>query len=119
MYELFVRTLSQGLQAFMPVAVFLACWVGGRNSIYSPAKVPAIGIFALAGVMVLVLAWRMFRHPSSPLPPLIGAHIRLVLVLQAAVCYFAAPWDLGPICAGILLLLWPVSRVVSRRFYAS
>jgi hypothetical protein len=39
MYELFVRTLSQGLQAFMPVAVFLA-YVrrDGRTGMAAPAR---------------------------------------------------------------------------------
>jgi hypothetical protein len=60
----------------------------------------------------------MFRT-ATPLPPLIGAHIRALLLLQAATCYLAEPTEFGPWAAGVLVLLWPVSRFVGRWFYAS
>ena len=92
---------------------------GIQNSLYSPEKLPAVFLFLvpLAGACLLLV--RLLRQPPAPLPPCIGAHIRLLLPLQAAVCWFGASQDIGPQCAAILLCLWPVSRLVSKRFYAS
>ena len=92
---------------------------GALNALWAPAKAPSLAILLLAIVMVLTLAWRMFRQPAPALPPMIGAHIRLLLPLQAAMCYMAAPWDLGPPSAAVLLAFWPLSWLVARRFYAS
>ncbi len=52
-----------------------------------------------------------------PTPPVIGRLIRLLIPLQAAFCAYTG--GLGLICAGLLLLLWPISSAVSKRFYAS
>jgi 4-hydroxybenzoate polyprenyltransferase len=92
---------------------------GVMNAVWAPAKFPSLAILLLALVMVLAFAWRLFRQPPPPLPPIIGAHIRLLLPLQAALSYMAAPWDLGPPCAAVLLAFWPLSARVARRFYAS
>jgi hypothetical protein len=55
MYELFVRTLSQGLQAFMPVAVFLAsARREGRSDLVAPARwaiVLAVPLTVVAGYL--------------------------------------------------------------------
>jgi hypothetical protein len=77
-----------------------------------------VWLFVLTALGGLVLLTRLLRAPS-PLPPLIGAHIRLLLPYQAAACWFGASQSIGPECALILLALWPVSKVVSKRFYAS
>jgi heme O synthase-like polyprenyltransferase len=92
---------------------------GVKNSLYSPDKMPAVLIFILPVIGAALLLKRLLVNPPSPLPPIIGAHIRLLLPLQAAVCWFGASQELGPACAIILLALWPVSRLVSKRFYAS
>jgi hypothetical protein len=97
----------------------LACAGGAMIALASPDKAPAAGIFLTAALAAAWLAVKMFAKQRPPLPPLIGAHIRVLLPLQAAFCYTANPWGLGPPIALILLCLWPVSRLVSRWFYAS
>jgi len=61
---------------------------------------------------------RLLRQPPPPIPPAIGQLIRLLLPLQALFCV-ASQSIPGGIAAAVLLVLWPVSRNVSRRFYAS
>jgi 4-hydroxybenzoate polyprenyltransferase len=105
---------------FLPILPLLAGGsFGALNALYAPDKFPALILFALPALGALVLLIRMLSNPGAPLPPLIGAHIRLLLPLQAAVCWLGASQDQGPLFAGILTLLWPISRLVSKRFYAS
>ena len=61
---------------------------------------------------------KLNREPAPPIPPIIGQLIRLLLPLQAIWC-IASRSLAGAIAAAVLLALWPVSRAVSRRFYAS
>lgn len=61
---------------------------------------------------------RLTTQPPPPIPPIIGQLIRLLLPLQAAFC-IASRSLAGGVAAAILIALWPVSRAVSRRFYAS
>jgi 4-hydroxybenzoate polyprenyltransferase len=104
---------------FLPVLALLpGLAIGIQNALYSPDKVPAAILFGvtLAGGLNLL---RLLLARPFPLPPLIGAHIRLLLPFQAAACWFGASQSFGPAFAVSLLSLWPVSRVVSKRFYAS
>jgi 4-hydroxybenzoate polyprenyltransferase len=80
---------------------------------------PAIYLSVIGIGAVVWLAMLMFHKPAPPLPPLIGSHIRLLLILQAATCYVADPWVLGPPAALVLVLFWPASRSLGRWFYAS
>ncbi len=109
------------------LAMLLACGAGISYDFNGPATVPAVFIFALAALMTLWLCVKLFRQPG-PLPPLIGAHIRMLLPLQAAICYTGSPpgepfagepWSAGRLSAILLLCAWPLSKAVSRRFYAS
>ena len=55
--------------------------------------------------------WRRTETGNPRIPPLIGALIRGVIFIQAAFCALsggAAGW----IAAGVLLALWPISRLV-------
>jgi len=104
---------------FFPVLALLpGVVVGLQNARYSPDKTPAVWLFVLTVAGGVLLLQKLLRKPQ-PLPPLIGAHIRLLLPLQAAACWFGASQSLGPEFAVTLLLCWPVSRLVSKRFYAS
>ncbi len=104
---------------FLPtLALFPGLAIGLQNALYSPDKLPAAALFSLTFAMALWELRTLLTRPF-PLPPLIGAHIRLLLPLQAAACWFGASQDIGPACALVLLALWPVSRLVSKRFYAS
>jgi 4-hydroxybenzoate polyprenyltransferase len=105
----FLPALTLGLGAFMGIS----------HALQAPDKAPSAFLFALPVLGALLLLVRMLQKPAPKLPPLIGAHIRLLLPLQAAVCWFGASQSVGPLFAGILLVCWPLSRGVSRRFYAS
>ncbi|HEY3899365.1 MAG TPA: UbiA family prenyltransferase [Chthoniobacter sp.] len=61
---------------------------------------------------------RLMRQPPPPIPPTIGQLIRLLLPLQALFCV-ASRSVTGAVAAALLIVLWPISRNVSRRFYAS
>lgn len=61
---------------------------------------------------------RLTHEPPPPIPPIIGQLIRLLLPLQAIFC-LASRSSAGALSAGLLLIFWPISRNVSRRFYAS
>lgn len=113
------RSTLPGSARFLPVLALLpGVFVGAQNALYAPDKVPAALLFALTVGAGCVLLLRLLSKPF-PLPPLIGAHIRLLLPLQAATCWFGASQTVGPACAVGLLCLWPVSKLVSKRFYAS
>jgi hypothetical protein len=75
--------------------------------------------FAVALVFVAAEVGRLFQKDAPPLPPAIGALIRVLLPLQAALCV-VFPWSLqARYCAIGLLFLLPISRWVGQRFYAS
>lgn len=114
------RSKAPASARILPLIPLLAgALFGIKNSLYSPDKFPAVFLFLLPVLGAVVLLRRLFSTPPPPLPPMIGAHIRLLLPLQAAVCWFGASQELGPLCACVLLALWPVSRLLSKRFYAS
>ena len=113
------HTTMPGSARFFPVLALLpGVFIGLQNALYSPDKMPAALLFALTLAAGVLLCRRLLVKPF-PLPPLIGAHIRLLLPLQAATCWFGASQSIGPACATGLICLWPVSRMVSKRFYAS
>jgi hypothetical protein len=104
---------------FLPVLALLpGLFMGVQNALFSPDKVPSAALFGLTLLGALSLLRLLLSRPN-PLPPLIGAHIRLLLPFQAAACWFGASQSLGPAFAISLIALWPVSKAVSRRFYAS
>ncbi|HEV7405701.1 MAG TPA: UbiA family prenyltransferase [Chthoniobacteraceae bacterium] len=113
------RDRAPVLARLLPIIVLaLTAAYGIVNAGYAPDKTPAIMLYALVVAEVLCLAVEMFLKPV-PLPPFIGAHIRALLLLQAATCYIAEPTEFGIWAAGALLCFWPVSRTVGRWFYAS
>lgn len=113
------RTTVPGSARLFPVlALIPGVFIGFQNALYSPDKMPAALLFAFTFGAAALLCRRLLTKPF-PLPPLIGAHIRLLLPLQAATCWFGASQSIGPACAIGLICLWPVSRLVSKRFYAS
>ena len=97
----------------------IGCVFGARNATYAPDKTPAAAIFFLAIFGGILLMQRLLSKNAPPLPPLVGAHIRLLLPLQAAICWLGASQSSGPTWAIIFLCCWPLSKIVSRRFYAS
>jgi len=92
---------------------------GLQNALYAPDKLASGLLLIVTLFAALLLLRQLLTKPVPALPPLIGAHIRLLLPLQAAACWFGASQGIGPACALILLAVWPLSRLVSKRFYAS
>ncbi len=80
---------------------------------------PGPATLALALTLVLIELRRLTRQPPPPLPPVIGSLIRVLLIVQCAFCLVHRPSPIALLCAMGLLILWPVSRAASRRFYAS
>lgn len=76
-------------------------------------------LFAVTLFFVSLEAGRLFRAQPPPLPPVIGALIRVLLPLQAALCLVFGASPHARIAAGALLLLMPLARLAGRRFYAS
>lgn len=73
----------------------------------------------IAFIMVLIEIGRLFRKDPPPLPPVIGALIRVLLPIQAAFCVAVPISQTTQATAIVLLLLTPVAQIVGRRFYAS
>jgi hypothetical protein len=79
-----------------------------------------LGIFMAAGVTAQIM-----RDPMPPLPPRIGSFIRILPILQAALCVVPSigggvaktPASLG--CALALLACVPLHAWLARKFYAS
>jgi len=83
---------------------------------------PATACCACAVVLVLRETIMIFRREGgavTPLPPRIGALIRLLLVLQAALCLVVPLSEMSWACAVVLLLFYPLNGWLARRFYAS
>ncbi len=81
---------------------------------------PGALVAALA-TTVYIFAVAMFarRETADPrIPPLIGSLLRGLLFLQAAFC-LASRSAAGIIAALALIALWPLSRALGKRFYAS
>jgi 4-hydroxybenzoate polyprenyltransferase len=83
----------------------------------NPALVSS-AIFVIAAFSAWQIAFTLLRDRAAPVPPQIGNLIRLLLLLQAGFCAASATMD-GMSTAVLLVLLWPIARVLSRWFYAS
>ncbi len=84
---------------------------------FTPPAVTAALVIAVYITGVTLLARRETENPA--IPPLIGKLIRALILIQAVFCAVSGG-PAGWICAAILALaLWPLSRIVGRRFYAS
>ena len=81
--------------------------------ICAPMAILGVAVFNAAAA-ALTLA----SDSSAPVPPVIGQLIRLLLLAQTAFCAAVGSGP-GSLAAALLILAWPISRAVSRRFYAS
>ncbi len=112
------RASAPGYAKWLPAAMLIAGFaaffplVGGLN------RLPTLALFVLTVVISTQSAWQLTVDPLQPLPPVIGRFIRLLLPLQAAYCSAAGDMAASAF-SGTLILLWPISRIVGRRFYAS
>jgi hypothetical protein len=79
---------------------------------------PALAALALTVGMIAFTVIGVWKK-KVPLPPSIGALIRVLLIIQAFYCLLAPASAWARAFACLLLALWPISRAVSKRFYAS
>ena len=91
----------------------------------SSGLISSTPLFVIAIASALQVALRLDRDAATPVPAEIGKLIRNLLLLQAAYCASVAALgaffgDSTPyIATASLVALWPVSRLLSRWFYAS
>jgi hypothetical protein len=128
---------APGYAIFLPLIGPLLM-LGFTQTLNLPASVAAL----LATVMIAFTAIRVWKK-KVPLPPSIGAMIRVLLIIQAFYCllppshakklslmrrhtpgpvFFCQSSPPSPVAwasACLLAALWPMSRAVSKRFYAS
>lgn len=110
------RTLPYITLAVVIVGFFFAAIDRAHVLSYTNIWLYLIGAYTLyAGYKI---HRRLTHHPAPPIPPMIGQLIRLLLPLQAIFCV-ASRSTAGAISAAVLLILWPIAKSVSRRFYAS
>lgn len=111
-----------GSRRWLPCAAVGLMFAGFYALAIPSREVPALGLaasVALAGIS-FYWAWRCGRTlacPQTVIPPIVGALIRGLLPIQAAFAVLAVPDGMAAGC--LLLLLWPVSVRMGRRFYAS
>jgi 4-hydroxybenzoate polyprenyltransferase len=79
----------------------------------------ATTLFAISLVLTAAEVGRLFRKDAPPLPPVIGALIRVLLPIQASLCLVYPATRDARFTAIALLVLMPVSRIVGKSFYAS
>ncbi len=97
----------------------------GLNVLLGASLAPAFTVASLAAAALVaayitavsLLARRETENPA--IPPLIGRLIRALILIQAAFCAIAGG-TLGLASAVVLsLVLWTLSRIAGKRFYAS
>ena len=112
------KSAAPGFAKWLPAAAIAGGMVNFVPMVNDPNRTSTLALFVLAFFISAQVAWRLTREPHQPIPPMIGTLIRMLLVLQAAYC--ASSGDLvGSLAAAVLIVLWPFSRAVGKRFYAS
>jgi len=76
-------------------------------------------LLAISLILTAAEIGRLFRKDAPPLPPVIGALIRVLLPIQASFCLVFGSSDHAFFTALALLLCMPISRIVGHKFYAS
>jgi 4-hydroxybenzoate polyprenyltransferase len=115
------RESSPVFARILPALVMLAAFLlfsAGHGSLFQRRTTM---LFAISLILTAAEIGRLFRKDAPPLPPVIGALIRVLLPIQAAFCLvFSKSYD-GPdfVTALALLLCMPLSRIVAQKFYAS
>jgi 4-hydroxybenzoate polyprenyltransferase len=110
-----VPTFAKGLPAGVMLAAFLLFSAGHGPMIEKHATT----LLAIALVFAAAEVGRLFRKYPPPVPPVIGALIRVLLPIQAAFCLVFPTSAFAWITATALLALMPISQALGRWFYAS
>ncbi|HOW96309.1 MAG TPA: UbiA family prenyltransferase [Kiritimatiellia bacterium] len=106
-----VGALTLGLMVFGAVTVRLGG--GGAGLFVAP--------WFLAGSVAFLASVRLAGPPERArrIPAAVGALLRALLPLQAALAWGAGAGPAGGLAGIVLLAVWPVSRILGRRFYMS
>ena len=112
------KSAAPGVAKWLPAAVIAVGSVSFLRLVHGANRSSTLTLFLLAVVVSAHVGWQLVSQPQRPLPPTIGTLIGLLLVVQAAFCA-AAGGIVGSAAAAFLIVLWPVSRAVGKRFYAS
>ena len=92
----------------------------GAAAAQSPGQWPPVVVFAAAGIGLYIVwvSWLAVDETRQEgAGPNIGLLIRLLIVIQAGLC--ACGGQDGLVVAAIVLLGWPVSSLLGKKFYAS
>lgn len=109
----------------LPLAAVIVGYILIKNFTLPVFFDPSPTLWLMVMVMTAMITAQLFRQPPAPIPPRIGAFIRLLLIMQAALVVMPSVSGGFPktahslIVAGVLLAFFPISSAVSKRFYAS
>ena len=112
------KAKSPLLAKWLPGCALLAGAVLFLAQVRTPTFWSTTAIFSVAVLSAFAVALHLARDAGAPVPPCIGQLIRLLLLIQTAFCAAAGTVE-SSLCAALLLIAWPLSRAVSKRFYAS
>jgi hypothetical protein len=113
------------LARWLPLASLFFGYILLKQGTGQLMRDPSPTVYVIALVMGAVLTSEIMRDPPPPLPPRIGGFIRILPVLQAALCLAPSvagrlPKTLASlICALLLLACVPLHAWLGRKFYAS
>ena len=103
---------------WLPALVLLAGAALFLMQVWTATIWSTAALFGVAALSAFSVALQLTRDAAAPVPPRIGQLIRLLLLLQTAFCAAAGTIE-SSLAATLLLIAWPLSRAVSKRFYAS
>ncbi len=119
------HTLIPRIPKWLPLLVIsIGAFVFLRH-LEDSGMISSTPLFVIAIAGAFQVAMRLERDPATPVPAEIGKLIRLLLLLQSSYCASMAALGaffgntVGYASTVILLALWPISRLLSRWFYAS
>jgi hypothetical protein len=110
---------------FLPLAAIFFGYIILKQGTGTLFRDPSPTVWVIAIFMGATLTSQLMKDPPPFLPPRIGGFIRILPIMQAALC--VAPSVAGPlpktpeslICAGVLLACVPLHAWLARKFYAS
>jgi heme O synthase-like polyprenyltransferase len=108
-------TFARILPAIVLLGAFLLFSAGHGSLLQSRATM----LLAISLILTAAEVGRLFRKDAPPLPPVIGALIRILLPIQASFCLVFGTSNHAFFTALALLLCMPIARIVGRKFYAS
>jgi 4-hydroxybenzoate polyprenyltransferase len=90
--------------------------------ILKPFAGPFNWLSLFPGITAVIISIKIAKQLSDEPEPMvvqksIGLYIRILLLLQAAICFALVPY--GIIAGSLLIALWPLGNKLAKRFYGS